>query len=469
MDGARSMDASRRTLTLSLAAVFSLGSAAVTAGSLTVNGDFETGDRSGWSEWSSPWGQRPVVNYAWSDAPAQGLYALSLRNSSGSFGVYQELCVEPGVPLHLDWSWRGASRGNGWWEVLIVDAPYSYEAVDDPANHPETFFAAKWETGFGGPFPEPSAAWVDGNAEFTPTSAVVTLVLKCGSVSGGLIEAWFDGVVLTQETAALEIQGIEPAVGRTSGGDAIRLLGRVFPEGVSVALGQAAVDPVIRRSTCEVSGTTPQGEAGFVDVVVTTGGSTATLPAGFRYVPPPVVESITPASGGVAGGTAIVIAGGPFAGSRPGDVTVRIGGSPLASLAVEGEATITGSTPPGEPGPADVRVTTPFGEVTVTAGFHYETVAVARFIRGDCTGEGGINITDGVALLNFLFMGGAAPPCREACNMDDGNDLNISDGIAVLNFLFLGGPGPAPPYPACGPDVSASGGAPCEFSHPACP
>jgi hypothetical protein len=73
-----------------------------------------------------------------------------------------------------------------------------------------------------------------------------------------------------------------------------------------------------------------------------------------------------------------------------------------------------------------------------------------RFRRGDPNSDGIINITDGIYVLNFLFLGGPAPTCTEAANANDDGSVNITDGIYVLNFLFLGGPAPAAPGASCG-------------------
>ncbi len=76
----------------------------------------------------------------------------------------------------------------------------------------------------------------------------------------------------------------------------------------------------------------------------------------------------------------------------------------------------------------------------------------AQFLRGDTTGEGGINISDGVFLLNFLFLDAPEPQCLDAADADDDGQLNITDGIVILNFLFLGGLPPKAPHPVCGID-----------------
>jgi len=73
-----------------------------------------------------------------------------------------------------------------------------------------------------------------------------------------------------------------------------------------------------------------------------------------------------------------------------------------------------------------------------------------RFRRGDPNSDGVINITDGIYILNFLFLGGPPPTCTEAANANDDGSANITDGIYVLNFLFLGGPAPAAPGASCG-------------------
>lgn len=87
-----------------------------------------------------------------------------------------------------------------------------------------------------------------------------------------------------------------------------------------------------------------------------------------------------------------------------------------------------------------------------------------KFVRGDVDASGGINITDAVFLLDFLFLGGPRPPCMDAADADDEGDdrLNLTDPITILNWLFLAGPAPGDPGPTtadydprdCGPDPS---------------
>lgn len=74
------------------------------------------------------------------------------------------------------------------------------------------------------------------------------------------------------------------------------------------------------------------------------------------------------------------------------------------------------------------------------------------FIRGDATADGEIDISDGIATLNYLFLGGVSGECADAMDADDSGEINISDGIYTLNYLFRGAAAPAPPFPEPGPD-----------------
>ena len=92
------------------------------------------------------------------------------------------------------------------------------------------------------------------------------------------------------------------------------------------------------------------------------------------------------------------------------------------------------------------------------------------FVRGDADGSGAINITDGIFVLNFLFLGGPDPGCAFAADADDSGTINITDGIFILNFLFLGGPEPPTPHPECGTDPTANQGEglDCLMPHAGC-
>lgn len=74
---------------------------------------------------------------------------------------------------------------------------------------------------------------------------------------------------------------------------------------------------------------------------------------------------------------------------------------------------------------------------------------IGPFVRGDVSGNGGLELTDAVATFNFLFLGGPAPRCLAAADSSGQGQVNLTSGVFTLNFLFLGGPAPPAPYPAC--------------------
>jgi len=81
----------------------------------------------------------------------------------------------------------------------------------------------------------------------------------------------------------------------------------------------------------------------------------------------PGIDSITPATGTTAGGTAVTISGHDFTGAT----AVTIGGTTVGSLVVVDDETITGTTPAKTAGAKDVVVTTPAGTDTLVGGFTY--------------------------------------------------------------------------------------------------
>jgi len=87
-----------------------------------------------------------------------------------------------------------------------------------------------------------------------------------------------------------------------------------------------------------------------------------------------------------------------------------------------------------------------------STGARIEMVVGSEYIRGDCDGDGAVNITDAIGLLNFLFRMGSVG-CLAACDADGGGSLNITDPIRILLSLFMDW-GPLLPPRSCG-DVSA--------------
>ncbi len=93
----------------------------------------------------------------------------------------------------------------------------------------------------------------------------------------------------------------------------------------------------------------------------------------------------------------------------------------------------------------------PFAAIFKIAGF-LEAPRARLFIRGDANDDGGVDISDAIALLKYLYLGSDEPPCHSAADGNDDGALDVSDAIFVLSHLFLGQAEPPPPFPEPGVD-----------------
>jgi hypothetical protein len=77
----------------------------------------------------------------------------------------------------------------------------------------------------------------------------------------------------------------------------------------------------------------------------------------------------------------------------------------------------------------------------------------ARFLRGDANADGRLpELSDAVAFLEYMFLGGTKVTCEQAADVNDSGDLNVTDAVYLLQNLFLGGKAIEPPVDTCGID-----------------
>jgi hypothetical protein len=74
------------------------------------------------------------------------------------------------------------------------------------------------------------------------------------------------------------------------------------------------------------------------------------------------------------------------------------------------------------------------------------------FRRGYVNGDGVLDISDGIALLAFLFQGATVVTCLDAADVNDDGTLDLSDAISIFGYLFMGAAAPHRPFVLCGPD-----------------
>lgn len=63
-------------------------------------------------------------------------------------------------------------------------------------------------------------------------------------------------------------------------------------------------------------------------------------------------------------------------------------------------------------------------------------------IRGDANGDGSVNISDAVYLINYIILGGPAPNPFSSGDADCSGAISISDVVYLINYVFAGGPSP---------------------------
>ena len=65
-------------------------------------------------------------------------------------------------------------------------------------------------------------------------------------------------------------------------------------------------------------------------------------------------------------------------------------------------------------------------------------------IRGNVNYDQGdvIDISDLVYLVDYMFIGGAPPPCFEEADIDGSSGIDISDLVYLVDYMFNGGPPP---------------------------
>ena len=78
------------------------------------------------------------------------------------------------------------------------------------------------------------------------------------------------------------------------------------------------------------------------------------------------------------------------------------------------------------------------------------------FIRGEANGDDDVDLSDAVAILEYLFTGSSLA-CVDAADVDDDGEVVITDPIRLLGYLFLGGPPPSAPFPESGADPTDDG------------
>lgn len=256
-----------------------------------------------------------------------------------------------------------------------------------------------------------------------------------------------DGQSATRLSAFVYVSGppvltsVSPTSGATTGGTAVTLSGANFQAGATVLMGAASAT-VTSVSATSISVVTPAHAAGVVDVTVSNPDALiATLPGAFTYLSvAPVLSSVTPATGNVAGGTSVTLSGSNF---QQG-ASVTFGG--LAATVHSVSATsIAAQTPAHAVGAVDVTVTNLDAKsVTLTNGFTYSTTTPTSHLvtlSWNANRESGVNQTAGGYRVNIAgqptivvpFVSGPLAPTTTNVTLQTGSYTVTVTAFAALD------------------------------------
>jgi LPXTG-motif cell wall-anchored protein len=291
--------------------------------------------------------------------------------SSGSVGNY-EVTYESGTlivdakPLTVTAASQFVNFGEPVAAVTILSAE-SLHGSDAVESFGVSFTGVEGTT-YGPSSEVPTAA---GEYSITLTGVAV------GASGAATANYAITAVNGTLTIAAPNAVRIDPDEGLTSGGLPFEITGSGFgSETPVVRFGITPATEVVLTSDGRITGLTPEHLAGTVTVEVDiVGGGTTRLVDAYTYVEPipgPVVLSMSPAFGPVAGGTEVTITGANLVGSDGTAAMLVIGDVVVDNVRVtEDGSSLVAVTPPAPQGPRDVDVATTDGGVRFVDGFTY--------------------------------------------------------------------------------------------------
>ncbi len=190
------------------------------------------------------------------------------------------------------------------------------------------------------------------------------------------------------------ITDISPLSGPNIGGTSVTITGTNFTGATAVTFGGIAATSLNIVDSTTITCITPAVSSdGAVGVVVTTGGGPSASFSSFTYSTSPVISSISPSSGGIAGGASVTITGINFTGAT----SVTFDGIAATTINVVNSTTITCITPARtSAGAVGIVVSTAGGSSAEFSSYTYITPPVISSIlsaSGSTAGGNTVTIT----------------------------------------------------------------------------
>jgi len=165
----------------------------------------------------------------------------------------------------------------------------------------------------------------------------------------------------------IDAGGIDPQSGPVEGSTGFSIQGSGFHPAVEVLFGGIPARSLSAPSATEITGLTPPGTSGTVDVTLIDSDSQAVLAGGFTYTADLNVLHVEPDAGAVAGGTYVIVYGEGFG----PDARIWFGNQEGGVMLVESSSVLAARTPRGETGEVTVAVESGGARAELAGGFSY--------------------------------------------------------------------------------------------------
>ena len=203
-----------KKLLVFLGIVLALGLVSSARANLVVNGDWSTGDETGWTRWRAPWGSGEQWNVT-SNGPTPPEGTASLSNGIGSWGWFQRIPVSVPGPYTVSADWAGDIDGLGWAEVMLFSCTDALSNDDviariDVGNLADIAFkkdswgmnpptAWGWEAASLSPHPQGNGGVIEA------TCPEIVVALKLGSTTNAPRWTSWDNITVVPEPATLAL------------------------------------------------------------------------------------------------------------------------------------------------------------------------------------------------------------------------------------------------------------------------
>lgn len=249
----------------------------------------------------------------------------------------------------------------------------------------------------GSNFDSSATVYVDGNPAASVVvvgTTTITAVTPEGYTEGAVdvdVETTNDYVSYPAAFTYLvpTITAITPNQGTIIGGTGVTVSGTLLIDGMQLSFDGNPANNVTVVDGNTITATTPEGFVeGPASVDIDYQNGSVSLPNGFTYWQPRI-DSLTPASGSVDGGTLVTLSGAYFA----SDVTINFDGISATSATFVDSSTVTAVTPPGVAGQAAVDLSIGGGTGYTSSTFTYLDPTVSSVVPNSGPDSGGTVVT----------------------------------------------------------------------------